>query len=89
MTGIRDHEFEKRLILKQKNELLRDSVRTVVKIELHHEKTIFFFPSQNKGADQLCSNCEADQRLCFRYTDSTIPLLLKYQIKFKASSLLL
>ena len=23
---------------------------------------------ENKGADQLRSNCEADQRLCFRYT---------------------
>ena len=32
---------------------------------------------ENKGADQLRSNCEADQRLCFRYTDSTIPLLSK------------
>ena len=32
---------------------------------------------KNKGADQLRSNCEADQRLCFRYTDSTIPLLSK------------
>ena len=31
---------------------------------------------ENKGADQLRSNCEADQRLCFRYSDSTIPLLL-------------
>ena len=30
---------------------------------------------ENKGADQLCSNCTADQHLCFRYTDSTIPLL--------------
>ena len=30
---------------------------------------------ENKGADQLRSNCEADQRLCFRYTDSTVPLL--------------
>ena len=30
---------------------------------------------KNKGADQLRSNCEADQRLCFRYTDSTIPVL--------------
>ena len=29
---------------------------------------------ENKGADQLRSNCEADQRLCFHYTDSTIPL---------------
>ena len=32
---------------------------------------------KNKGADQLCSNCKADQRLCFRYMDSTIPLLSK------------
>ena len=23
----------------------------------------------NKGADQLCSNCKADQRICFRYSD--------------------
>ena len=30
---------------------------------------------KSKGADQLRSNCEADQCLCFRYTDSTIPLL--------------
>ena len=29
----------------------------------------------NKGAGQLCSNCTADPRLCFRYTDSTIHLL--------------
>ena len=35
---------------------------------------------ENKGADQLRSNCEADQRLCFRYTDSVIPLLLKSEI---------
>ena len=32
---------------------------------------------KNKGADQLRGNREADQRLCFRYSDSTIPLLLK------------
>ena len=30
---------------------------------------------KNKNADQLHSNHEADQRLCFHYTDSTIPLL--------------
>ena len=24
---------------------------------------------ENKDADQLSGNCEADQRLCFRYTD--------------------
>ena len=32
---------------------------------------------ENKDADQLCGNREAEQRLCFRYTDSTIPLLPK------------
>ena len=31
---------------------------------------------ENKDADQLRSNCEADQRLCFRNSDSTIALLL-------------
>ena len=35
---------------------------------------------KNKGADQLRGNREADQRLCFRYTDNTIPLLLKSEI---------
>ena len=35
---------------------------------------------ENKGADQLRGNREADQRLCFRYSDSTIPLLLKSKI---------
>ena len=35
---------------------------------------------ENKDADQLRSNREADQRLCFRYTDSTIPLLSKSEI---------
>ena len=28
---------------------------------------------ENKSADQLRGNREADQRLCFRYSDSTIP----------------
>ena len=35
---------------------------------------------ENKGADQLRGNREADQHLCFRYSDSTIPLLLKSEI---------
>ena len=39
-----------------------------------------FCLSENKGADQLRGNREADQRLCFRYSDSTIPLLLKSEI---------
>ena len=35
---------------------------------------------ENKGADQLHSNCAADQQLCFRYIDSEIPLLPKSEI---------
>ena len=36
---------------------------------------------ENKDADQLRgNNREADQRLCFRYTESTIPLLPKSEI---------
>ena len=42
----------------------------------------------NKDTDQLCSNCAADQRLCFHYiVQMFIPLLLNP--KFQASSLLL
>ena len=40
----------------------------------------FFCICENKDADQLRGNREADQRLCFRYTDSTIPLLPKSEI---------
>ena len=36
---------------------------------------------ENQGADQLCGgNRTADQRLCFRSTDSTIRLLSKSEI---------
>ena len=35
---------------------------------------------EKKDADQLRGNREADQRLCFRYLDSIIPLLPEYKI---------
>ena len=35
---------------------------------------------ESKDADQLHGNCEADQCLCFLYTDSILPLLLKSKI---------
>ena len=35
---------------------------------------------ENKDADQLRGNREADQRLCFRYIIGTIPLLSKSEI---------
>ena len=48
-------------------------------IKLRREKTVFCI-CENKEADQLRGYREADQRLCFRYTDSTIPLLSKSEI---------
>ena len=48
--------------------------------ELRREKTGFLHICENKGADQLCGNRKADQRLCFRYIDSTIPLFHKSEI---------
>ena len=39
-----------------------------------------FCIGENKDADQLLGNREADQHLCFRYLDSTIPLLPKSEI---------
>ena len=38
-------------------------------------KPAFCICQKNKDTDQLPGNREADQRLCFRYIDSTIPLL--------------
>ena len=40
----------------------------------------FCLINKNREADQLSGNLEADQRLCFRYTDSTISLLPKSEI---------
>ena len=49
-------------------------------IEPRHEKTGFFCICKNKDADQLRGNREADQRLCLRYMDNTIPLLPRSEI---------
>ena len=40
----------------------------------------YFKVCENKDADQLRGNREADQRLCFCYRDSTVPLLPKSEI---------
>ena len=54
-----------------------------------------FCKCENKDADQLRGNREADQRyrkadqrLCFCYMDSTIPLLPKFEISQASSHLL-
>ena len=43
-------------------------------------KADFCICRENKDADQLRGNREADQRLRLRYMDSTIPLLPEYEI---------
>ena len=48
--------------------------------EPRKEKNEHFANTKNKGADQLGSNCEADQCLCFRSTDSSSHLLSKSKI---------
>ena len=50
-------------------------------------RKLAFCICENKDADQLRGNREVDQRLCFRYRDSTIPPLPKSE--FQASSHLL
>ena len=37
-------------------------------------RTLDLYSCDNKGADQLYSICTTDQRLCFHYSASTIPL---------------
>ena len=55
--------------------LIPDSRRVDLQLS-HVMRKPDFCLCENKGADQLCSNwedCEADQRLCFRYTDTVQP----------------
>ena len=47
--------------------------------EFRHEKTAFCI-CENKDADQLHGNHEADQRLCFCYIGRIIPLIFKSKI---------
>ena len=49
-------------------------------------RKLAFCICENKDTDQLRDNHEAAQRLCFRYTDSTVPLLPKSEISSISSS---
>ena len=48
----------------------------------HDMRKPAFYICENKGADQLQGNHASDQCLCFRYIDSTTPLLPKAEIFF-------
>ena len=56
-----------------------EEIRCVFDMNLVVRKPAFCL-CENKDADQLRSNCAADQRFCFRHIDSTIPLLSKSEI---------
>ena len=54
-----------------------------VELRCHATALIAYVRTRCRSAvqlDQLCSNRAADQRLCFCYIDSTIPLLPKSKI---------
>ena len=36
-----------------------------LKFQIQEEEKLYYPSSENKGADQLSSDCEADLRLCF------------------------
>ena len=56
-------------------------IQGITLFEPRREKTVCFFCiCENKDADQLRGNREADQRLFSRYIDRTIPLLPKSEI---------
>ena len=43
-------------------------------------KKLNFCQCENKGADQPCSNCMADLRLCFRFMHGRVCCLLNSEI---------
>ena len=61
-----------------------ESCQRACKFDLYHVSRVVRKPAfcicENKDANHLNGNREADQRLCFRYTDSTIPLLSKSKL---------
>ena len=67
LQQVRDfNAFESKVMVKVSH--LRRAVR----------KPVFAYAKTN--ADQLHGDREADQRLCFSYTDSTVPILPKSKI---------
>ena len=74
------HIYQRSVSLSLKG-FVKARMRQAEQNDLRCEKTcIKFCIRENKGVDQLHSKCAADQRLCFRYINSTIPLLPKSEI---------
>ena len=65
------------IIENRRNHRRYNQFLVIIQFEPRHKKKQDSCLCENKGADQHRSNCDADQRLCFRYTDSTVPLHFK------------
>ena len=88
LNAIRTNNLQTTLnILKMKNELSLVLKVAFLMTRLSNQylsrvmRKLAFCISENKGADQLHGNHAADQRLCFRNIEGTIPLLPKSQFK--------
>ena len=85
-THTHSNSFKNNVLHKQKYKSLEwvDLHLLMITVLIHYLSRLMGKPTicigENKDADQLRGNRVADQRLCFRYTDSTIPLLLKSEI---------
>ena len=67
--------------------IFKVAAKMLYKMSRHVDKQTICI-CENKDTDQLRGNREADQRLCFRYTDSAIPLKSKSKISsFQPSSM--
>ena len=47
-----------------------------LKFPIYEEEELYYLCSENKGADQLRSYCEADLRLCFHMQKSRFLMML-------------
>ena len=63
---------------KQRRHMINHNTNKIPVSHMMRQPTICI--GKNKGADQLCTNCKADQHLYFRYMASTLPLLSKSKI---------
>ena len=66
-------------LVKQRAHMLRISKKSKTYMNRVKRKPDFCI-CENKDADQLRGSREADQHLCFHYTDSIIPLLPESEI---------
>ena len=93
MLNVSKYEFEKKKRKKKRKKqfgfLTRSDINQPVqsqeqarslKFWIEVEEELYYPSSENKSADQLCSYCEADLRLCFRiincwFSDAAAQLL--------------